>query len=211
MTQQETLSEQREHLDVNVRKATQADLPEVINTLGRAFDDDPLINWMVAQDANRQRRVRDAMDLSQRMVFRHGECYTTDGYYGAALWAPPGKWHLGVLAQLRLTPSLIRVTGWKRLAAVSAGVSAIERKHPHDDHYYLFVLGTDTVHQGKGVGSQVLRPVLERCDREHMPAYLESSKEKNVPFYERNGFKVRERFEVPNGGPPIWLMWREPQ
>jgi hypothetical protein len=44
-----------------------------------------------------------------------------------------------------------------------------------------------------------------------MPAYLESSKEKNVPFYERNGFKVRERFEVPNGGPPIWLMWREPQ
>ncbi len=210
MTQQETSALQREHLDVNVRKATQADLPEVVNALARAFDDDPLINWMAAQDEHRQKRVHDAMDMTQRMVFGHGQCYTTDGIHGAALWAPPGKWSLGLFQQLMLLPSLIRVTGWKRLGVVNAGVAGIERKHPHNPHYYLFVLGTDTVHQGKGVGSQLLRPVLERCDREHIPAYLESSKEKNVPFYEHNGFKVTERFEVPNGGPPIWLMWREP-
>jgi hypothetical protein len=43
-----------------------------------------------------------------------------------------------------------------------------------------------------------------------MPAYLESSKEINVPLYERNGFKVTEQMTVPNGGPPIWLMWRDP-
>ena len=44
-----------------------------------------------------------------------------------------------------------------------------------------------------------------------IPAYLESSKEKNVPLYERNGFKVTEVYTVPNGGPPIWLMWRDPR
>jgi hypothetical protein len=55
-----------------------------------------------------------------------------------------------------------------------------------------------------------MRPVLERCDGEGVPAYLESSKERNVPLYERNGFRVTEEMVVPNGGPKIWLMWRDP-
>jgi hypothetical protein len=56
-----------------------------------------------------------------------------------------------------------------------------------------------------------MRPVLSHCDREGMPCYLESSKERNVPFYRRHGFEVVQ--EVPLGaeGPSIWTMWREPQ
>jgi GNAT superfamily N-acetyltransferase len=186
-------------------------MPQVVATLARAFDDDPFVNWMAAQDKRRARRIYEAMDLAQRMVARHNEIYTTEGIHGAALWAPPGKWKTGIIYQLKLLPSAARISSWKRLLTVGAGLNAVEQKHPDQPHWYLWVLGTDPVHQGKGVGGQLIRPVLDRCDREHMPAYLESSKEKNVPFYERNGFKLVERFEVPNGGPPLWLMWREPQ
>jgi hypothetical protein len=52
--------------------------------------------------------------------------------------------------------------------------------------------------------------VLDLCDREHFPAYLESSKERNVDFYARHGFRVRERITLPDG-PSLWLMWREPR
>jgi hypothetical protein len=52
--------------------------------------------------------------------------------------------------------------------------------------------------------------VLERCDRDGVPAYLESSKERNVVLYERHGFRVVEQLRLPKDGPPIWRMWREP-
>ena len=73
------------------------------------------------------------------------------------------------------------------------------------------VLGTEPDLQGRGIGSQLLAPILARCDQERMPAYLESSKEKNLPLYERNGFKVTEEFTIPDGGPKLWLMWRDPR
>ncbi len=65
--------------------------------------------------------------------------------------------------------------------------------------------------QGRGIGSALLRPVLTRCDREGVPAYLEASSERNRALYARHGFEVVERIELPGGGPPMWRMWREPQ
>lgn len=210
MTQTDNEARAPERIEVNVRKAVSNDVPELTAALARAFDDDPFINWMAAQDARRARRVYDAMSVAlSKVSWALNEVYTTDGIHGGALWAPPGKWKMGLLQQLMLTPTMARITTWKRMPKVLGGINAIEKKHPSQPHFYLFVLGTDTVHQGKGVGTQMLAPVLDRCDREGIPAYLESSKEKNVPFYEHNGFKVTEQITVPNG-PPMWLMWRDP-
>ena len=71
------------------------------------------------------------------------------------------------------------------------------------------MLGTDPPAQGRGLGSAVLRPGLELCDREGLPAYLESSKESNVGFYARFGFRVTEEVRMPGDGPSVWLMWRD--
>jgi GNAT superfamily N-acetyltransferase len=82
--------------------------------------------------------------------------------------------------------------------------------HPEEPHWYLAVLGTATDHQGKGVGSALMAPVLAKCDAEGIPAYLESSKESNIPFYRRHGFEVSGEVNVKNG-PKLWPMWRDPQ
>ena len=62
-------------------------------------------------------------------------------------------------------------------------------------------------HQGKGLGTALLRPGLEHADALRLPAYLESSNERNVPLYERHGFAVIAEHVLPDG-PTLWLMWR---
>ena len=72
------------------------------------------------------------------------------------------------------------------------------------------MLGTEPSRQGEGLGSAVMQPVLEECDRLEIPAYLETGTERNVAFYTRHGFHVSDEFRLPKG-PPIWLMWRDPR
>ena len=55
-----------------------------------------------------------------------------------------------------------------------------------------------------------MAPVLSTCDRNGQGAYLESSKESNVPYYQRHGFDVVGEVTF-TGGPTIWRMWRDPQ
>ncbi len=197
---------------ITVRRVTDADRARVTAVMARAFDDDPIANWFSKQDERRSERIAAFMKLAlERFTLPYGECYTTDDIQGGALWNPPGTWKLGLLQQLMLVPSTAGIAGWRRLLKIIAGLDKVERRHPEKPHFYLLALGVEPELQGRGIGTQLMRPVLERCDRDGIPAYLESSKERNVPLYERNGFKVTEVFQVPHGGPPIWLMWREPQ
>jgi predicted N-acetyltransferase YhbS len=92
---------------------------------------------------------------------------------------------------------------------VLRGLGQVEARHPDRPHLYLAVLGVDPGRQGDGVGSALIRPGLELCDREGLPAYLETGKERNLAFYGRHGFRVTEELTLPKG-PPIWLMWRDP-
>jgi GNAT superfamily N-acetyltransferase len=90
------------------------------------------------------------------------------------------------------------------------GLTRVERLHPTDRHLYLAVLGVDPPRQGTGLGSALLAPGLELCDRDGLPAYLETGNERNLAFYSRAGFQVTERLTLPVG-PPVWLMRREPR
>jgi ribosomal protein S18 acetylase RimI-like enzyme len=105
---------------------------------------------------------------------------------------------------------MVRCTTLRRFPSVMRAFNKVESKHPKKPHWYLMAVGVEPELQGRSIGSQLLAPVLERCDAEHVGAYLESSKERNLPLYERLGFRVTDEFEVADGAPRIWLMWREP-
>ncbi len=193
-----------------IRKIESGDLSRVADLLGRAFDDDPVMNFLAKPDARRSARIRSMMDMGLRkMTFPYGETYVTEGFEGAALWNPPGGRPHGVVSDLKLLPGMVKVAGLARLPRVIGALSLMEKKHPTEPHYYLLGIGVEPSMQGKGFGSQLIAPMVERCDREGVAAYLESSKERNVPLYERHGFKVVEEMELPGGGPRVWRMWRD--
>jgi ribosomal protein S18 acetylase RimI-like enzyme len=194
-----------------VRKATPDDVPRLAAALARAFDGDPPMQWFLPDAESRVERARGLFELMlTRVHLERDWCYTTEDLVGGALWVPPGNWRLGIVQQLTLLPGMLRVFG-RGLARAQRGLAVMEEGHPRDAHYYLDSLGVVPEWQGRGIGSALLAPVLERCDHERMPAYLNAGSARSRDLYRRHGFEVTEEFSLPDDGPPLWRMWRKPQ
>ena len=160
---------------MTVRKATAADVPRLAEALARAFADDPMTSWVFPDDRARAARSERMFRVQlTKISLRHNEVYTTDDVVAGAIWAPPGAWRLTAIQQLRLLPSFLPIVGF-RAPTLVRGLTAVEKQHPRELHWYLAVLGTEPASQGKGIGSALIAPVLARCDEDGVPAYLESS------------------------------------
>jgi GNAT superfamily N-acetyltransferase len=195
----------------DVRKATTVDVSRVVDAVARSFYDDPVFTWGFPNDARRLSELQRSFALFARRVWcPQDEIYTTDRVIGGAFWMPPGTWHLSLLRQLVMLPTLAVITK-RDFPRVIHTLNVIEAKHPHDLHFYLPVIGILPEWQGRGFGSALLRPMLERCDREQLPAYLEASSPRNRALYQRHGFNVVEEIRVAKDSPPMWRMWREPR
>jgi ribosomal protein S18 acetylase RimI-like enzyme len=194
-----------------VRDVVASDADSLAAVLGRAFADDPIWQWMFPRHPERMAALFAMLLHHAHLPNGVSELAEQNGtVLAGALWDPPGRWRISVAAQLRQLPGLLRVLG-TRTFAVLRGLGEIERAHPIEPHWYLAVLGTDPSAQGRGLGSALLRSRLSRCDDLRFPAYLESSKERNIAYYERFGFRVTGELRLPDGGPTVWPMWRNPQ
>jgi ribosomal protein S18 acetylase RimI-like enzyme len=197
--------------DAGVRRARPEDVPALAAMLSRAFLDDPVASWAWRADELRAGALERFQAVRLRQLLGGQEIGTTDALTSAALWAAPGHWHMSMREVAMLAPCFMRARLFARMPLVALGWEKLERAHPRTPaHFYLAVLGTEPDAQGQGLGSAVLRPVLEQCDQDQVAAYLESSKERNVDFYARHGFRVLEEIRLLRG-PKMWAMWREPR
>jgi GNAT superfamily N-acetyltransferase len=180
-------------------------------TLARAFADDPLISWWLPDARTRQRRAARLFAVGfEKINLPHHEVYTTDDHAGAAVWAPPNSWNLSLRATLPALPATV-LTLRSGLGRYLRAMATLGGQHPREPHWYLEGIGTDPPKQRRGVGAALIAPGLAHCDRDGVPAFLETQKETNVPYYRRFGFEVSGELDVPGGGPHLWQMWREPR
>ncbi len=185
---------------------------EVEAVLARAFWPDPLFGFfcrdLVIEHSMLPRVfaafMADAVPFDTTWVANAGE-----RVMGAAVWIPPEGMPRSkkrdALMQARMARILL--TGRNRRKGLAL-LDAVDKVHPHDPHWYLVLLGTDPLVQGKGVGGQLLQPALDRADADGVPCYLETQKERNLSFYARFGFQQADELRVP-GAPPVWTMRRE--
>jgi len=197
-------------MPVSAVLAGPTDVEALEDVLQSAFWDDPVMMFLFPDGPSRSRRsARLFRALLQGHYLPMRTVWTTADQAGAALWAPPGHWKLPARQILRSLPAVVTSLGRQAPRSLRF-MDEVDRCHPSEPHWYLGVLGTDPPHQGRGIGSALMAPVLARCDGEGVPAYLESSKESNIAFYARHGFAVVGEVQ-PDGAPPLYRMWREPQ
>jgi GNAT superfamily N-acetyltransferase len=204
-------------MTINARPAQKADIAALSHVLGRAFYDDPVSIWIMPDDKTRTVHLRKffAAITRHHHLAGGGVEVASDGSSigAAALWDPPGRWKQSSREQLMMLPSFIlgfglRLTTGRKLGEV---LELMKQQHPEEPHWYLAVIGSDTAVRGQGYGQALMRSRLDRVDAEHAPAYLESSKPENVPYYQRFGFELSGEIVLPGGGPTLWPMWRAPR
>jgi GNAT superfamily N-acetyltransferase len=200
-------------LSVKVVRAAPRDHDAIVRVLVRAFDADPIANYLLRRDGGRARGFELCFSaFLKHATMPHGETWIADGGTGAALWTPPGRWNVGIRSALAMGPSLLRAVGWSRAAPMAIAANRVQSKHPaRPPHFYLFAIGVEPGQQGRGIGAALLGAVLGRCDAERIPAYLEASSPDNRRLYERHGFRPTEEVTMAPDAPPMWLMWREPR
>lgn len=188
-----------------LRTANPDDVRKLAGALADAFYDDPVFGWLMPDSHTRLARLRRFYTIELRYVgLTRGYAWTSNELLGAAISTPPGAW--------RVPPRVMLVQGalfGKHLARAAILLPAVERRHLREPHYYFAHIGVTPHAQGQGLGSALMRPVLDRCDREGLPAYLEASSERSAALYERLGFRITRELRVA-GSPPLRLMVRPP-
>ena len=190
------------------RAADWSDADAVAATLARAFHDDPLICFLLRDEATRAAKAPRLFKLLFKLGLPHGCCDTTTGYEAVALWRPPGAWHIPFHQYVTNGAEFVGVFGVGGGLHVMGVMDVVEKRHPHESHYYLQAIGTDPDKQGKGYGGVVIRRHLAVADAAGKPCYLESSKETNIPIYQSFGFEMTGEIKLPDG-PTLWPMWRK--
>ncbi|MGV9990710.1 GNAT family N-acetyltransferase [Streptomyces sp. NPDC003374] len=202
-------------MGVRIRAAGEDDRELVVRLLDEAFQDDPVSGWVFPGEEYRRRTHPRLMAAFTDIVLAEGRIDVTADGTACALWlSVPAGGHPGAgqgdgaedAVRLReaVDPANQRVERIARLAAAA---------HPADRaHEYLWMIGVTPSRQGEGLGGALIGHVLDRCDREGLPAYLEASSARSTRLYERLGFaRTGTPLDLPDGGPRMWPMWREPR
>jgi ribosomal protein S18 acetylase RimI-like enzyme len=203
---------------ITVRDHIPTELRTLIAVAGRAFWDDPLFNFFQPDLLKQQRHLAGYFAAALKDCARHGTLQTASVDHaehvpaGLAAWLPPGSTEPVTASRIAnqaryAAPVIVRTTAPVKALRL---FNEMQRHRPPTDSWHLVVLATDPRFQGKGVGTSLMRPVLERCDEQGHAADLETQKESNLAYYRRFGFEVSHIIDKYKA-PKIWLMHRDPR
>jgi ribosomal protein S18 acetylase RimI-like enzyme len=196
---------------MEVHVAQPAEVDALASTIARAFYADPVWSWAFPDADHRLSQLRALWGLCVLGGIDHQWVLTTQQNEAVAVWIPPGCDELVEPFASQLDPLLDDLLG-PRSDLVREVLRRFDASHPRGESYfYLSLLGTHPDHRGRGIGMALLADGLVRIDQQQMPAYLESSNPANLARYESAGFRIRGQFDLPEGGPEVTTMWREPR
>jgi len=184
--------------------------------LGRAFTEYELFQYYFRDETKRRAVAETFCFIALSICLRYGEVYaSSEKLEGVSAWLPPGKAPFGGWQIIRSVPLLVLFRfgrqGASRLRAYGSYVDNLHRKLVPYPHWYLQIIGVDPLYHGQRFSSRLVKPVLERIDREQMPCFLETNTVKNVAIYQRFGFEVVSEDKIPGTEVTSFAMLRKVQ
>lgn len=175
--------------------ATLKDKPLVVDILSESFDTNRSINYVVKQDAKRSKRIRSLMEYSFDNCLKYGQVWLNEEKTACALIMGPKSFSFKALFwDIKFA---INVAGSLSIALKASNKeSIVKQHHPKIPFMHLWFIGVKKRDQGKGLGSKLIEEI-EAENNGKKPIYLETSTERNLPFYQRLGFEIFHEIESP--------------
>ena len=190
----------RFHREVAAYYIQKYDLNRVGEMVGGTFADDASLQYLLG-------------DVSEKVRSRY--CQTTyRSMFGAAIMisadskidnlivlCPPGYRGIPTMRFLRSGGIAVAfglgLGAMKRSIAFEKNAVEVRNRFSDDKTWYLMTFAVRAGKTHQGLGSEILRPVLEWMDQNHDSVYLETHKTVNVEMYEHFGFQVADICMVP--------------
>lgn len=141
------------------------------------------------------------LDYSMIEAEEYGQLqFPDDPSAGAAVWSKP------------LDPALLQTLAAQkkefiaehmgdRCCATYTGITGFMHAHTStvigEGCWYLSIIGVSPSRQGRGIGGDMMRAVLEQTDRAGLATYLETFTPQSERFYERLGYVKQATFLEP--------------
>ncbi len=195
---------------MEIRKATKADIPQIVNTLQGAFITDPIFDWFLRDDGKRSDALGKMFKaIIELLGFDDCEILIINDGAGVAVMVPyPGELEPSFIKEIKALPALLGASGLKRLGRMIRMRTIIKRYKEKSPHEYLWFLGVAPEFQGKGLGGKLLDEWLGTIDNRGIIAALETATKSNVAFYQSRGFEIVHEFQIDNSAPKVWTMRR---
>ncbi|MFD2964355.1 MULTISPECIES: GNAT family N-acetyltransferase [Olivibacter] len=171
-------------------KAQYEDKLLVIELLMKSFDDNQSVNYIIKQDHERTQRIYALMDYSFAMCYRFGEVWLSNDKQACALILYPHQKKTSLQSVWWDIKLIFQSIGVNRIGKAMKREALIKKKQPSEPMVYLWFIGVNPKYQHTGIGSRLLKEVLVDAQTKGLPIYLETSTEKNLPWYQRFGFRI---------------------
>jgi GNAT superfamily N-acetyltransferase len=192
----------------DIRMADRVDTTAVANLIASAFHPLDVARWLIEDDGDRTRILPAYFRIFVDHALDRGVVHTTTDRQAAALWLPT----IGTPTPPPDYDTQLAAAVGPYLDRFLALYAAFDTRHPAAPHHHLALLAVHPDRQRRGLGSALLTHHQRRLDTERMPVYLEASSPHSRRLYLRHGYHdlLAEAFHLPDGGPPLWPMWRPP-
>ncbi|MFI8323764.1 GNAT family N-acetyltransferase [Streptomyces sp. NPDC085529] len=124
------------------------------------------------------------------------------GVLHAAEW-PHCQMTLG--EKLKSAPVMMRTIGRNMPRALKI-MSSRAKHEPREPHWHVGPIAVHPDAQGHGVGTALLRAVLETIDEQRAAAFLQADVDRNAVLYQRFGFEIVSQETIL--GIDTRFMWR---
>lgn len=172
------------------------DKNHIVDILSRSFSDNKSVNYIIKQDERRQNRIKYLMEYSFDVCKEFGEVFLSDDKKGCALILLPEKKKTNlksILFDARLIFSCIGFSNVKKAAQREGKIKSLQ---PSDPLYYLWFIGVQPEEQNKGIGGALLTQIIHDAEQQNRTLCLETSTEKNLPWYKKFGFKIYNELDI---------------
>ncbi|KAL3476002.1 hypothetical protein BJX99DRAFT_151464 [Aspergillus californicus] len=216
--------------EVSIKPGSWDHLDPAAGLFGRVFDKDPVLRYLLCNLSDEEYQEylpRYWRGLCRAGLLNGAVIYEADGWKAATVVLPPGK---SVDNPLTIVPAMlgfmsvlwrIGLAGLIRMLGDYSGATDTVKKRAlgKQKYFYVFVVGTEYEHQGKGLAKTLMQSVQDDASRLELPIWLEATTERSRQLYLSLGFEDVEEITIGEGknapdgtmeisgqGVPLWAM-----